>query len=218
MDQGRDGTQFREDTHQNASQRKDPGVSSSCSRKARSQTSGRTVRPPHLPPHQLPGEPGEFYHQETKVLFGQFPGWRGPRPAWSHPSPPWTRRGTCPNAPRTEPGWKQARQARALPTRSGQSRAEPDTGGLCLAACSTVGNKITAWGGDSTGDRKRSLGPGEGAPRSLPTEVHNWVGVCRRALDTPCPSFLLPPQRGHLSRLPLGTLSPRWSRDSVVQS
>lgn len=75
--QGRDSTQFREDTHQNASRGKDPGVSSSCSRKARSQTSGRTVRPPHLSPHRLPGEPGEFSHQETKCCFGSSQGGGG---------------------------------------------------------------------------------------------------------------------------------------------
>lgn len=107
-------------------------MSSSCSRKARSQTSGSPVRPPHLSPHGLTGKTREFSHQETEVLFGQFPRCRGPHPAWSCPSPPWTRAGpaTVPlDRAGVEVGETGVGPAPELqPLRAGQSRAEADTG------------------------------------------------------------------------------------------
>lgn len=119
-------------THQNASPGMDPRVSSSCSRKARSQTSGSTVRPPHLSPHGLTGKTREFSHQETEVLFWQFPRCRGPHPAWSRPSPPWTRAGPAtvpPDRAGVEVGETGVGPAPELqPLSAGQSQAEADTG------------------------------------------------------------------------------------------
>lgn len=104
-------------------------MSSSCSRKVRSQTSGRTVRPPHLS-HWLPGEPGQFsLTKKEKCCFGTSQGGGGRTQLGLTPLHPAPGAG-LPQCPWTEPGWKWVRQARALPTRSGQSRAEPDTGQL----------------------------------------------------------------------------------------
>lgn len=105
------------------------------------------------------------------------------RPCHSAPGQSWGGSGRDRRGPCSAPGRAGQRQ-----TRGGQPSFPKGMGGLCSAACSLLqawghtgweaSSESTGCGANSTGDRKRSLGPGEGAPRNLPTEVHTeWEGA-----------------------------------------
>lgn len=93
-----------------------------------SETSGSIVNQAHISPHPLPRRTRGILPQEIKMLFLQFPGWRGPHPGWSRPSPPWTWSKTCPNAPgQSQDGSRRDRRG-PCPCALDRDWAEPDTG------------------------------------------------------------------------------------------
>lgn len=105
------------------------GESSSCNRKARKKSDFRQdgqPAPPFSPP--TPHERQGNSPTRNKSAAFAVPRAEGAAPSLVSSLPTLDLERDLPQCPRTEPGWKWARQTRALPMRPGQRRAEPDTG------------------------------------------------------------------------------------------